>query len=106
MSACFMRLVKKVKCTLVQAVRPIVGSRGIALLFHDQRHYKGGERSASRPGCSLPSVKTRYPLYRRLGGYQGWSGQVQKILLPPAFYHWTIQPIASRYTNYATGPTL
>jgi hypothetical protein len=29
---------------------------------------EGGERSASRPGRSLPPGKTRYPLHRRLGG--------------------------------------
>ena len=40
---------------------------------------EGGERSASRPGRSLPPGKSRYPLYRRLGGPQGRSGQVRKI---------------------------
>jgi len=39
---------------------------------------EGGEGSASRPGRSLPPGKTRYPLYRRLGGPQGWSGQLRK----------------------------
>ena len=43
---------------------------------------EGGEGSASRPGCSLPPGKTRYPLYRRLRGSQGRSGQVQKISPP------------------------
>ena len=37
------------------------------------------EGSASRPGRTLPPGKTRYPLYRRLGGPQGRSGQVRKI---------------------------
>jgi len=32
---------------------------------------EGGEGSVSRPGRSLPLGKTRYPLYRRLGGPQG-----------------------------------
>ena len=41
---------------------------------------EGGERSASRPGSTLPPGKTRYPLYRRLGGPQGLSGLVRKIL--------------------------
>ena len=45
----------------------------------------GGEGSASRPGRPLPPGKTRYPLYRRLGGPQGRSGQVRKISLPPEF---------------------
>ena len=57
--------VNKVQCTLVQAVRPI-----------------GGEGSASRPGRSLPPGKTRYSLYRRLGGPHGQSGQVRKISPP------------------------
>jgi hypothetical protein len=41
-----------------------------------------GEGSASRPGRSLPPGKTRYPLYRRLGGPQGRPGQVRKISPP------------------------
>ena len=32
---------------------------------------EGGEGSASRPGRSLTPEKTRYPLYRSLGGPQG-----------------------------------
>ena len=32
--------------------------------------------------AALPPVKTRYPLYRRLGGHQGRSGLVQKISPP------------------------
>jgi hypothetical protein len=43
---------------------------------------EGGEGSASRPGRFLPPGKTRYPLYRRLGGPQGRSGQAQKISPP------------------------
>ena len=35
----------------------------------------------SHPGRSLPPGKIWYPLYRRLGGFQGRSGQVRKI--PP-----------------------
>jgi hypothetical protein len=38
--------------------------------------------SASGPGRFLPPGKTRYPLYRRLGGPQGRSGQVRKISPP------------------------
>jgi hypothetical protein len=40
---------------------------------------EGGEGSASHPDRSLPPGKTRYSLYRRLGGSQGRSGQVRKI---------------------------
>jgi hypothetical protein len=43
---------------------------------------EGGEGSAAWPGRTLPPGKTRYPLYRRLVGPQGRSGQVQKISPP------------------------
>ena len=82
------RVKSKVKVTLVQALRLCTdrtayrGSRGIALPFHDHGTRRGGEGSASRPGRSLPPVKTRYPLYRRLGGPQGRSGEVRKISPP------------------------
>jgi len=66
----------------------------------------GSEGSASRPGHSLPPGKTWYPLYRRLGGPQGRSGQVQKISPPPWFDPLTVQPIASNYSDYATRPTI
>jgi len=49
--------------------------------------------------------KTRYPSYRMLGGPQGRSGQVRKISPPPGFDPRTAQPVASRYTGYATRPT-
>jgi len=94
----------KVKCTLVHALRLCTGrmahrgSRGIALLLldHDTRRGKG---SASRPGQYLPPGKTRYPLYRRLGGPQSRSGQARKFSLPPGFDTQTIQPVAGRYTD-------
>jgi hypothetical protein len=44
-------------------------------------------------------------LYRSLDGHQGLSGQVRKISHPPGFDLRTVQPVASRYTNYATQPT-
>jgi hypothetical protein len=77
----------KVKCILVQALRLCTGrtahrgSRGIALPFHDHGTRRG-EGSASRLGRYLPPGKTRYPLYRRLGGPQGRSVQVRKISPP------------------------
>ena len=52
--------------------------RGIALLFHDNG-IEVGEWSAARPGRTLPPGKTRYPLYRRLGGPQGQSGRAENI---------------------------
>ena len=44
-------------------------------------------------------------MYRRLGGLQGQSGQVQIISLPPGFDPRTVQHVASHYTYYATQPT-
>ena len=41
-----------------------------------------GEWSTSRPCRTLPPAKTRYPLYRRLGGPQGRSGRVRKVSPP------------------------
>jgi len=49
----------------------------------------------------LPLPKTRYPLYTRLGGPQGRSGLVQKNSPPPGIDPRTVQPVASRYTDYA-----
>ena len=65
---------------------------------------EGSDGTASRPGHSLPPGKTRYPLYRRLGGPQGRSGQVRKISPPQGFNPQTAPPIASCYTDYATWP--
>jgi len=97
----------KVKVTLLQALRLCTGrtahrgSRGIAILFHDHGTRRGwGVSFTCRP--FLPPGKTRYPLYRRVGEPQGRSGQVRKISPPPGFNPRTVQPVASRYTDYAT----
>ena len=45
--------------------------------------------------AALPPGKTRYLLYRRLGGPQGQSGQVRKISHPPGFDPRTVQPRSS-----------
>ena len=57
---------------------------------------EGGQRHAP---AALPPGQTRYLLYRRLGGPQGWSGQARKISPPPGFDPRTIQPVASRYID-------
>jgi hypothetical protein len=51
--------------------------------------------------AAFPPGKTRYPLYSRLGGPQGRSGRVRKISPPAGFDPRTVQPIASRYTDWA-----
>ena len=96
-----------VKCTLVQALGLCTGrtahrgSRGIALLFHDHGTRRGWGVSVTPRPLFTPG-KTRYPLYRRLGGPQGRSGQARKISPPPEFDPRTVQPVASSYTDYAT----
>ena len=67
--------------------------RGIALLFHD-RGTSRGEWSAARPGRTLTPGKTRYPLYRRLGGPQGQSGLAEN-LVPTWIRSRTVQPRSS-----------
>jgi hypothetical protein len=52
----------------------------------------GGQRHAP---AALPRGKTRYPLYRRLGGPQGRYGRVRKISPPPGFDLRTVQPVVS-----------
>jgi hypothetical protein len=73
------------------------GGRGIVLLFHD-RALEGDEWSVARPGRTLPPGRTRYPLYRRLGGPQSRSGWAEN-LAPPGFDPPTDQPVVSRYTD-------
>jgi hypothetical protein len=77
----------KIKCTVVQALSLCTGrtayrvSRGIALPFHDNGTRKGWGVSVTPRPLSTQG-KIRYPLYRRLGGPQGQSGQVRKISPP------------------------
>ena len=58
----------------------------------------GGQRHSP---VILPPGKTRRLLYRRVGGTQGRSGPVRKISSPPAFEPRIVQPVASRYTDWA-----
>ena len=57
----------------------------------------GGQRHAP---AALPPGNTRYTLYRKMGGPHGRSWQVGNISVPPGFDHRTVQPVASRYTDY------
>ena len=101
---------KNVKCTLVQALRLCTGrtarrgSRGIALFFLDHGTRRGWGVSVT-PWPLFTPGKTRYPLYRRLGGPQGRSGQLRKISPPPGFHPRTVQSVASSYTDWTTRPT-
>jgi hypothetical protein len=64
---------------------------------------EGGEWSASRPGRTLPPGKSRYPLYRRLGGPQDRSGQVRKIS-PPTEIRSPDRPARSRSLYWLSYP--
>jgi hypothetical protein len=92
-------LLVKVNFTLEQATKAQRGSRGKGLLFRQPRRSMGVGGQYHTPGHFTPQGKTRYPLYRRLGGPQGRCGQVQKISSPPGFDHRTVHPVASRYTD-------
>ena len=63
-----------------------------------------GEWSAARPGRTLSPGKTRYPFYRRLDGPQGRSGRAEN-LVPTGIRYRTVQPVVTRYTDWATRPT-
>jgi len=56
------------------------------------------------PRPPLPPGKTRYPFYRRLGGPQGRSGRAENVV-PIGIRSRTVQPVVSRYTDWATRPT-
>jgi len=59
---------------------------------------EGGEWSAPRPGLTLPPEKTRYPMYRRLGGPQGRSGRSEN-LAPTGIRSRTLQPVVTILTE-------
>ena len=58
----------------------------------------GGQHHAP---AALPPGKTRYPLFRRLGGPQCRSGRARKTSPPQGFDPRTVQSVASRYTDCA-----
>ena len=71
----------QVKFSLEQASKAQRGSRCIALLFLQPRRktWVGGQPHTL---AALLPGKTRYALYRRLGGPQGRAGRVRKISPP------------------------
>jgi hypothetical protein len=84
---------------------------GISWLAEDLLAFQEGLRSMALAssggwlithlGCFTPGKETRYPLHRSLSGPQGSSGRVRKTSPPPGFDPPTVQPVASRYTDYA-----
>jgi hypothetical protein len=73
------------------------GSRIIALLILNIGARRG-RRSATRLGRSTPG-KYPVPIVQEAG-----SGRVRKISPPPGFDPRTLQPVVSRYTDWATWP--
>ena len=97
-------LEKKVKCS---PYRPGVAQRVgrvIPLLFHDRGTRRGWVVS-STPRPHFNPRKTRYPLYRSLGGRQGRSGRAEN-LVHTGIRSQIFQPVVSRYTDWATRPTV
>ena len=92
----------KVKLTLEQATKAQRGRRDITLSLTSA--IDGGGLLMPHPGCFTPGKETQYPLYRRLGGSQGWTGQVRKISPPPGFDSRSVQPAASRHTTELSRP--
>jgi len=79
-------------------------SRGIALLFLGPWHTRWGWGVSPTPLPLLSPGKTRYPLYRRLGGPHSQSGWAVN-LIPTSIRSRTIQPLVSCYTDWATRST-
>ena len=62
----------------------------------------GGVDDQRHAPAALPPGKTRYPLYRRLGGLPRLVCMgAESLLPPPGFDARTVQPVASRYTDWA-----
>jgi hypothetical protein len=59
----------------------------------------GGGWLAPRPGRFTP--ETRYPLCKKLGGSQCRSGQKLRISTSPGVDPRLVEPVASRYTDWA-----
>ena len=100
------RVPQKIKFTVEEAMKIY---RGVAVYLYS--FFNLGARccgcSTSRLGRCTPGKETRYPLYRRLGGPQGRSGRVRKILpSPPLFGPWTSSPQRVAIPTELYRPTL
>ena len=89
----------KVKFTILQATKAQSWIRSIDLLFFNLGTRFGWVVNA-KPRPFHPPGKTRYSLYRRLGGPQDRFGWVEKSR-PTGTRSRTVQPVASRSTYCA-----
>ena len=103
--------VKKLKVTLVQVLRLCTGctahrgSRGIVLHFHDHGTKRG--RGISVTPC--PSLLREGPGTHCTGGWVSSRARLDtcgKSRLSQEFNPRSVQTVASRYSDYATRPTL
>jgi hypothetical protein len=70
-------------------------SRGIALPFHDLgTEMGGGVGGQHHAPAALPPVEDTVPIVQE-------AGRERKISSPPGFDPRTVQPVASRYTDWA-----
>ena len=95
----------KVKCTLVQAVRPI-GRVEVYLYSFLTTAQEGMKGQRHAPAALYP--RERHSTHC-IGGWMGPVAGLDgcgKSRLPPGFDPRTVQPVASRYTDYATLPTI
>ena len=95
----------KVNFTLEQATKVQSGGVKVYPYSFFNLGARWGLCSTQRPDRFTPG-KTRHPLYRRLGGPKGRSGMVRKISPPPGFDPQTVQPLASRYTDWSIAAPL
>jgi len=101
---------KKVKCTLVQELRLCTGrtaqrgSRGIALPFLDHGTRRGWGASVT-PRPLFTAGKNSVPIVQEAGWAPGpvWTGA--EYLAPTGIRSRTVQPLASRCTDWATRST-
>ena len=77
--------------------------RSIALLFHDRGTRRGWVVS-STPRPHFTPGKDPVPIVQEAGWPQGRFGRAEN-LVPTGIRSRTIQPVVSRYTDWATGST-
>ena len=89
---------------MLSRARPITGHEGL------EREWRFSSilsltLALDGSGLTMPCVghfplgNNPIPLYRRLGGPQGQSEQLQKISFPLVFDPWTFLAVASHYTD-------
>ena len=77
--------------------------RGLALLFHD-RDTRREWVVSSTPRPHFTPGKDPLPIVQEAGWAQGRSGRAE-YLVPIGIRSRTVQPVVSRYTDWATRPT-